>query len=90
MADETDSSSKTEDATPRKLEEARREGNVPKSTDVTSWATLAAVMAVLLIMGDGLCSNLANRLIPFISHAGETDLESGGAVIVMRQAVDAA
>jgi len=90
MAEETDSGSKTEDATPRRLEEARQEGNVAKSSDVPSWATLAAVTAVLLMMGGTLCSNLANQLAPFISRSGQTDLENGGAVIVMRQALQAA
>jgi len=90
MADENESSSKTEDATPRRLEEARREGNVAKSPDVPAWATLAAVTTILLTMGGTLSSNLANQLIPFIAHSGQTDLENGGAVIVMRQAVNAA
>jgi len=90
MADETDGSSKTEDATPRRLEEARKEGNVAKSQDVPHWATLAAVTTVLITMGAGLSANLANQLAPFIAHSGDTELAQGGAVIVMRQAVNAA
>jgi flagellar biosynthetic protein FlhB len=87
MAEDSEASSKTEDATPRRLEEARREGNVAKSPEVSAWATLAAGTAVLLTMGGTLSSNLANQLAPFIAHAGETNLEGGGAVIVMRQAI---
>ena len=89
MAEDTDKSSQTEDATPRRLEEARKEGNVAKSQDVPAWATLAAVTAVILTMGGTLSTNLANHLIPFIARSGETELEGGGAVIVMRQALDA-
>jgi len=89
MADETENSSKTEDATPRKLEEARKQGNVAKSQDVPQWATLAAVTAVILTMGGSLSANLANQLIPFIAHSGDTQLEGGGAVVVMRQALGA-
>src|ERR1700735_2620161 len=90
MAEETENASKTEDATPRKLEEARKQGNVAKSQEVATWASLAAVTAVVMIMGGTLSANLANQLTPFIARAGETQLEGGGAVIVMRQALDAA
>jgi len=90
MADETEKSSQTEEATPRKLEEARKQGNVAKSQEVATWASLAAVTAVMMIMGGTLSANLANQLIPFIARSGETRLEGGGAVIVMRQALDAA
>lgn len=90
MADDTEKSSKTEDATPRRLEEARKEGNVAKSQEVAAWASLAAVTAVIMIMGGTLSANLANQLIPFIARSGETRLEGGGAVVVMRQALNAA
>jgi flagellar biosynthetic protein FlhB len=90
MADETENASKTEDATPRKLEEARQQGNVAKSQEVATWASLAAVTAVVMIMGGTLSANLANELVPFIAHAGETRLEGGGGVVVLRQALDAA
>ena len=90
MAEDTDKSSQTEDATPRRLEEARKEGNVAKSQEVATWASLAAVTAVVMIMGNTLSANLANALIPFIAHAGEIDLEGGGGVIVLRQALNAA
>ena len=87
MAEDSEASSKTEDATPRRLEEARKEGNVAKSSDVPTWAALAAVTAVLLTMGGTLGSNMANQLAPFLAHAGQTDLQDGGAVVVMRQAI---
>jgi flagellar biosynthesis protein FlhB len=90
MADDTDNASKTEDPTPRRLEEARKEGNVAKSQDVPAWATLAGVTTVVLTMGGTLSANLANQLTPFLAHSGDTELAQGGAVIVMRQAVNAA
>lgn len=48
MADKNDGGGKTEHPTPRKLQDARKKGNVPKSKDVTSvvellvWLALAA------------------------------------------------
>ncbi|MGH6978936.1 MAG: EscU/YscU/HrcU family type III secretion system export apparatus switch protein, partial [Brevundimonas sp.] len=48
MAEGPDPESKTEDATPRKLEEARKKGDTAKSPDVASAMALAGAAAVLL------------------------------------------
>ena len=40
MAEEQDKGQKTEKPTPRKIQEARKEGNYAKSTDVNSAAVL--------------------------------------------------
>ena len=45
MADEQE---KTEEPTPKKLEDARKEGNVPKSQDVSSLVTLVVGVVVLI------------------------------------------
>ena len=90
MADDTDASSKTEEASPRKLEEARRKGDVAKSSDLTGWASLAAVTGVILTMGGYLSANLAAALTPFLAHAGTIEVANGGAVPLMRQALGAA
>ena len=87
MADDNDASSKTEEATPRKLEEARSRGEVPKSADVTSWASLAAVVGVVLTMGGWFATNLAGQLRPFIAHPDAFRLADGGAVQVMRMSL---
>jgi len=90
MAEDNDSASKTEEPSARKLEEARNRGEVPKSHDVVSFASLASVSAVLLMAGGGLAHDLADRLRPFISRADEFDLANGGALVVARLAVLAA
>ena len=90
MADDSDAASKTEEASPRKLEQARRNGDVAKSADLNAWAGLAAVAGVILTMGGYLSANLANALTPFIAHAGTIEVANGGAVPLMRQALGAA
>src|SRR5579859_8038423 len=90
MADENDSASKTEDASPRKLEEARKRGEVPKSQDVVSFATLAGVGGVLLFAGGGIAHDMVDRLRPFISRPDDFGLANGGAVEVFRMALMAA
>jgi flagellar biosynthetic protein FlhB len=90
MAEDSDSASKTEEPSPRKLEEARNRGEVPKSPDVVSFATLAAVSSVILFAGGGLARDMVDRLRPFISRPDDFSLTNGGAVVVMRLALIAA
>ena len=40
MSDEQDEAQKTEDPTPKKLEEARKKGNIPLSREVNNWLML--------------------------------------------------
>ena len=81
-----DESDKTEEATPRKLEDARRKGDVAKSPDVAAWLSLAAVSGVILVMGGSLSRNLAEALLPFIAapHEMVGALEGGGGGEIMR------
>lgn len=46
MAEESDLS-RTEPASPRRLQEARRAGDVPRSAELTAWVVLLAALAVL-------------------------------------------
>jgi flagellar biosynthetic protein FlhB len=87
VADESDSSTKTEEASPRKLEEARKQGNVAKSIDVPAFATLAAAAGFLAIAGGWMSRNLAAQLLPFVAHPDQFDLSGDGGVIVMRRAL---
>ncbi len=57
MAD--DMGEKTEDATPRRLGEARNRGQVAKSQDLGSAVTLLMATALLALMGGGLLESLA-------------------------------
>ena len=86
MAEDSDQASKTEEATPRKLEEARRRGEVAKSTDLSSWATLAGTAGALAILGGWITQDLAHRLLPFIANPDAIDLHGTGAVEVLRVA----
>jgi flagellar biosynthetic protein FlhB len=90
VAEENDSGSKTEDASPRKLEEARKRGEVPKSQDVVSFASLAAASGVVMIAGGWLAHDMIDRLRPFISRPDDFDLTNGGGVTVLRLALLAA
>ena len=90
MAEENDPSAKTEEPTPRRLEEARRKGDVAKSPDVAQWASLAGAAGVLAIMGGWIARDLTSRLLPFVERPESFHLEGGGAVGVARLAMMAA
>ena len=90
MAEENDPSSKTEEATPRRLEEARRQGNVAKSADLATWATMAGVASAVAVAGGWLARDLALKLLPFLAQPDAFVLENGGAVEVFRLALNAA
>ena len=47
MAEDQDNSQKTEDPTQRKLEEARKKGDVAKSPDVPIWFLILATAAIM-------------------------------------------
>ena len=83
-------SSKTEEATPQKLEEARRRGDVAKSHDLPQWASLAGASAAVALCGSTMGRNLASQLAPFISHPDAFRLADGGAVEVGKMAFMAA
>lgn len=86
MADDKDPDSKTEDATPRKLEEARRKGDVAKSPDVAQTLSLMGAAAVVIFGGGYFATRMAEAFVPFIAspHAMLGVIDSGsGAQIGM-------
>jgi flagellar biosynthesis protein FlhB len=87
VADESDASTKTEEASPRKLEEARKRGDVAKSADVPAFASLAAAAGFLAIAGGWMSRDLAAQLLPFVAHPDTFDFSGDGGVMVMRRAL---
>lgn len=82
MAEGADPESKTEEATPRKLEEARKKGDVAKSPDVAGVLSLLGATAVLVVGGGYFATEMAEALLPFIAspHAMLGGLEAGAGV----------
>ena len=92
MADDKDPESKTEEATPRKLEDARKKGDVAKSPDVASALSLLGAAAVLLMAGGPFAGMMAESLLPFIAepHTMVGALEAGAGVEIGARALWAA
>ncbi|HEY5288923.1 MAG TPA: flagellar biosynthesis protein FlhB [Caulobacteraceae bacterium] len=90
MAEGDDSASKTEDATPRRIEEARKDGDVPKSADLAQVCALAGAFAAIAMGGGTLARNLSNQLLPFIAHPDAFNVSGGGGVAMTWQVILAA
>lgn len=75
MAEDDDSAEdRTLAATPRRLEQAREQGNVPISRELSSLLALAAATLVVVLTGPEMTQTLTNRLSLFIANADATAL----------------
>ena len=90
MAEENEGASRTEEPTPRKLEQAREKGDVAKTPELPQLASLAASAAVLAIAGGWICRNLALALLPFLAHPQSIAIEGQGGMEIARHALKAA
>ena len=89
MADAPDPESKTEEATPRKLADARKKGDVAKSPDVASALSLMGAAAVILMSGGWFATSIAEQLVPFIAqpHTMMGGLDAGAGVEIGTRAI---
>ena len=75
MAEEDDSAEdRTLDPTPRRLEQAREQGNVPISRELASLLALAAATLAANLAGSDMTRTLTSRLSLFIANADATAL----------------
>jgi len=86
MAEEQDKSQKTEQASTRKLEEARKKGDSPRSQEIPGWFVLAAGLATIAILSQPAMQASARYLRIFFEKPHELIVE-GAAMTPMLQAV---
>lgn len=84
MADEQDESSKTEEASERKLERAREEGNVPLSQEVKSWFMLFAALMMLWGLAPFIMERATAIVYKFIERPQELPVDPLGLRDLMR------
>src|SRR5882724_1980785 len=90
MSDTNDAASRTEEPTPRKLQQARERGEVVKTPDLASLASLSGVAAVVALGGGWLCRNLAATLTPFLASPDAMSFEGHGGMQILRTTLMAA
>ena len=78
MSDEPDKSEKTEDPSQRKLDEARKKGDVAKSQELTTWFMTLGSTLLFAILAPMTTSQLMGPLTQIIEQAGQVDLTGGG------------
>lgn len=64
-----DDSQKTEDPTPKKIEESRKKGQVALSREVNNWVMLLTGTIVILAIGPSAMSSLTNHMEAYIARA---------------------
>jgi flagellar biosynthetic protein FlhB len=58
MAENENGQERTEEATPKRREDARKKGQVPRSRELTAMAMLLSGAVSLMVMGEGMVNNL--------------------------------
>ncbi|MCY6370376.1 fused FliR family export protein/FlhB family type III secretion system protein [Clostridium ganghwense] len=70
-----DSGDKTEDATPHKLNEAKKKGQVAKSKEVASALTLLASTIIIITLGQYIIGSFKDNIVQFIGSYLNTELD---------------
>lgn len=76
-SDDTEESSKTEDPSAKRLEDARRRGDVAKSPEVVTWLMLGGTGAVLALMGPWTSAQLMQELRLVLANADRFEVGGG-------------
>lgn len=76
---------RTEEATPRKREEAHKEGRVPRSQELTTAVLFLAAALIMHGLGPALANGVATTVTYGMMSAASTTLDNEGAVAFVRQ-----
>ena len=72
-----DDSQKTEEPSWRKLDEARKQGQVVQSREVSNWFVMSGGAAALLIFAPHIAGALRQMLVLFLERAGQMRVDAG-------------
>ena len=84
--EEQDEAQKTEEPTPKKIEEARKKGQVALSRELNNWVMLLMGTILLMALAQPVFSNLSEILITYIEQAHAFPSMPGGLGIVLGDA----
>lgn len=83
MAEDTDQSQKTEEPTPKKLADARKKGDLPKSQDIPIWFVMLGGATLILLSGY-ITSSLGETLHRLLDHPHAFAMTSEGLMDLTR------
>jgi flagellar biosynthetic protein FlhB len=75
MADETDTSEKTEDPTQKRLDDALERGDVVKSQEVSTWFIMAGATLVLVAFSGGMGDGLTATMRGLVANAYDINMD---------------
>ena len=81
--DNTDDSQKTEDPTPKKLEEARKRGQVALSREINNWVMLFAATLFIATLSASTFLGLKDMMRVYIAHAHDLPQAPGGMAVLL-------
>ncbi len=77
MAEQDESGERSQEPTQKKLDDARKRGDVPKSIEVNNWFLLSAGTLSLVMFGGDAANSLTTGLKGFISNAARIPVDGG-------------
>lgn len=78
MAEEQDKDSRTEEATDKRLNDARGDGNVPMSREATNFTYLLGALLVIAVLGQTFIIHFTDLLRGLLANAGSIRIDNGG------------
>jgi len=84
MAGDGDDSEKTEEPTQKRIDDARKKGNIPKSQEVTSWFILLAGTLFIMLLAPRMASDLGHLLGAFLSNIHDVPMDGPDLLAFMR------
>jgi flagellar biosynthetic protein FlhB len=87
MAEDTDDSQRTEEPTQKRLDDAFNQGDLVKSTELTSFIMLAGGALALMLFSRTAADRFAADFLVFLENPGDMALDSGAAVTLLRHAL---
>src|SRR5580698_5343308 len=84
MAEEQDDAERTEDPTPRRLEQAIQRGDVVKSTEVSTWFMTGGATLALMVFSGPTAGNLQATLRGLLSHSWQIPTDGPALVDLTR------
>lgn len=86
MSEQTDDAQKTEEPTPKKLDDARKRGTVARSIEVNTWLMLFAGTIIVAFIAPGLMADVRSVGLVFVERPHEYSLEFGNLVGLLSRA----
>src|SRR5690554_2089250 len=87
MSDQNSDQEKTEEPTQHKLEEARKDGNVSVSKEISSVAVLTTAVIMFVAMGSVIAGQISHLFETFFSNAGRGFGNKDGAISYLSEAL---